>query len=411
MLKGGAVSQSLNVTEGQITKHMGDFRSLLEEASVDGQQPRFPIDEPPSPAKEQEFGAYLRRLAQIGSGIWEMLMEQATGKKTCEALNQLLVERGLTAQFIRHGTNLPFPWQLVYDYPLPEGNDFLKSKVCLANGPRQQPASRRMQGCPHCPGEAVICIEGFWSARHCLEQLSERPGDRAPGTPRDPETLSEDLVTTISVPAANPLVWLGTGVKDQSTEDLHTHLDQGLVGGLRLLTPQDDLVHDVLWNDAQRPGLLIVISHLEPADEARNLPPRILPVILPQDFAVDRHLTRTILLSAKVELNPWSTGPRPLVLLMACQSAQTGLADLTNFIDTFMGVGAAGIVGTENSVCSDLAALFAEHLVLGMIKQGLCLGEVRRSFTLEMLRRGNPLPFSFTVFGSANLIIERMEKP
>jgi hypothetical protein len=214
-------------------------------------------------------------------------------------------------------------------------------------------------------------------------------------------------VTIIAVPAANPMVCLGMGVNDLSAQGLSSRLSKNLSNDLKLLSANEDLIYGVLWDDAKRPGLLVLLSHLNPGDERLNLQPSLLSVIPGTGSNHDPHLTRTALLDAKTELSSWRAEPRPLVLLMACQSVRTCLADLTNFIDTFMGVGAAGIAGTENSVCSDLAARFAESMVMGMTKKGLSLGEVRRSFTLEMLRNSNPLPFSFTVFGSANLKIER----
>lgn len=401
MFKKDNIRQGQFVTEDQIKKLMGRFRDLLEQAS-----PQFPIDVRPTAQGREDFDVYIRKFAQLGANIWKMLMEGAD-KNVCDALEAMLLTESETIQFVRHGKNLHFPWQLVYDYKLPEGDAFLNARVCHAREAPRQPASRLVKGCPHCPGEDVICIEGFWSVRHYIEQLSEQSLQTElsqPG-PGHEEPLLEDRVTTITLPANNPLVCLGVGVDDQVTRTFSIQLDKKLGNNLKLLSPTEDLLTDVLWKESARPGLLIVLSHLEPADETRNLPARILPVVSHAGSRTGSHLTGTRLLDAKTHFKKWNAHPRSLVLLMACQSAKTELSDLTNFMDTFLGCGAAGIVGTENAVSSDLASSFAEHVVFGLAVDGLNLGETFRSYTTMMLRKSNPLPFSFTVIGSAKLNI------
>lgn len=419
MFKKDNVSQPVYVTEDAVNRIMTEFRDLLENASAVKKSgsgslaPRFPLDPAIGTKRPGEFEGCLRELARLGGEIWRKLFQDAD-PKTRRALAAVLKASDQPIQFIRHGRNLPFPWQIVYDYPLPEGNAFVNAKVCLALSRANQEMSTLARGCPHFPGEDVICIEGFWGVRHRIEQLTDKLRLNAGAAARQPAAVpsQEDLRTKIRLPQGNPLVCLGVGLEnDLAAQALATRLGKQLGTGLRLLGHTDDLLTDVLWKDNLRPALLVVLGHLEPADRQRNQPARILPVVLPAGYSVDRALSDTKIINAACALAEWTSEPRPLVLLMACGSAKTALADLTTFIDTFLGIGAAGIIGTENTVFSDLAAHFAEEVVLGLSRPGTTLGAAVRSFTAGLLRRGNPLPFSFSVFGSADLRIERMDNP
>jgi hypothetical protein len=282
--------------------------------------------------------------------------------------------------------------------------------VCLGDVPVVRQLGPRDTGCPHRPGEAVVCIEGFWSVRHAVEQLTEDRERSAPGAaPGSSGDRAEDRVTAIDVPPGNPLVCLGVGNDDLPARSLQKQLEAHFgAPDLRVLKEGDDPLEELLWKAASRPGLLIVISHLQPGDTANNLPARIAAVVSNPPFQPNV-ITGPGLLQQKLHFKEW-TAPRSFVLLMACESAQVQLEQLTNLIDTFFGVGAGAVAGTETDVMSDLAADFARQIAIGLTGSTgtQTLGALVRAYTAAMFKSHNPLPFAFPVFGSADLTVRRV---
>jgi hypothetical protein len=235
MIKKDGVRESIALTEAQIKKYMDEFRDLLREASNAigaSAQRLFPVDESSAPERSQRFEAYLRKIAKLGQDIWLKLGRR--GANT-DALLELQRGAGETVQFVRHGELLPFPWQTIYDYPLSEGDGFRTSRVCFANTPLKRQLGPRETGCPHFPGENVVCIEGFWSVRHRFEQLTEEHWKGAVAG-----ADAENRVTRIEVPKGNPLVCLGVGNDDLAARRLKTRLQEKLdKSDLRILTDSD----------------------------------------------------------------------------------------------------------------------------------------------------------------------------
>ena len=167
--------------------------------------------DPLAAERKTEFETRLRDLARIGSGIWKMVLERPGVDTTT-----LLALRGgkdATVQFVRHGKLLPFPWQTIYDYPLPAGAGFMNAQVCFADTPVVRPLVKGDRGCPHHPGQDFVCVEGFWAVRHCIEQIAEDENDA-------------NRVTRIEVPSGNPLVCLGIGNDDRPARNLTSALQE-----------------------------------------------------------------------------------------------------------------------------------------------------------------------------------------
>jgi hypothetical protein len=99
----------------------------------------------------------------------------------------------------------------------------------------------------------------------------------------------------------------------------------------------------------------------------------------------------------------WQT-PRPIVFLMACESAVTTVATLNDFVTAWNGAGAAAIVGTEAVVDSELAAACAAEIVQ-TLWNGATLGEAFSGFRKKLLEGGNPLGFLFQAIGDVDLVL------
>jgi hypothetical protein len=146
---------------------------------------------------------------------------------------------------------------------------------------------------------------------------------------------------------------------------------------------------DLLFDKpSERPSLLILLGHHErqprPAGEPLS---RFRVDATPTWLSEDDVRAR-----AQEQTDAWSQ-PRSLVLMMACDSAATGLTTLTNFVTAWTVSGAGAIVGTDAVVGSRLAADFARRFSQRVWKdRNLALPTAIRG---ELLAEGNPLAFLF----------------
>ena len=376
MIKGSDWSQQVQLNSAAMTRFMDSFRTILQQSAED---------------PNVSFKSSLLKLAQLGSKIWERLSLNSPDTR----LHDLKTSAGETVQFVRHG-DAPFPWQVVYDYVLPEGEDFVQAEVCLG-GPAASPEwTPDTRGCPHCPGRNVVCIEGFWSARHRIELISEEFG--AGGVP-------EGRSVHTSAQSNGPLVLSGIADNSVASADFSATLDKRWADDLQKIAALVPSLQDRLWNPGERPAVLLLLSHLYPEDDDHHIPSHML-AILP-DIGEMRVSARWLSQIRSKNHPRWEAPYRPVVLLMACQSARTQLGELTNLVDAFLATGAAAVAGTEWNVLASQAAAFATHLLDKTLARDLPLGEAVRSFVIDGLRKQDISPFVFTVYGNADLTIGR----
>ncbi|MBP1203105.1 hypothetical protein JOD97_001119 [Duganella sp. 1411] len=376
MIKGSNWSQQVQLNSAAMTRFMDNFRAILQESAED---------------PNASFKSSLLKLAQLGSKIWERLSLNSADTR----LHDLKTNAGETVQFVRHG-DAPFPWQVVYDYVLPEGEDFLRAEVCLAGQAASPDWTPGMRGCPHCPGKNVVCIEGFWSARHRIELISEEFG--AGGTP-------EGRCVHTSAQSNGPLVLSGIADNSLASSDFAQALANRWANDVQKIAALIPSLQDRLWNPGQRPAVLLLLSHLYPEDDNRNVPSHMLAIR--PEIGEMRVSARWLSQTRSASHPRWEAPYRPVVLLMACQSARTRLGELTNLVDAFLATGAAAVAGTEWNVLTSQAAAFATHLLEKTLGRELPLGEAVRSFVIDGLRNQDISPFVFTVYGNADLTIGR----
>jgi hypothetical protein len=162
--------------------------------------------------------------------------------------------------------------------------------------------------------------------------------------------------------------------------------------------PGADLI-DLLWDDQQRPGILIVLGHMaerqvqgEP-DEPRMLLPK-----------KKWFLASDVLARLGFDA-PWSQ-PNTLVLLMACSSGATELTTLNNFVTSLTTAGATAVIGTECLVYSSLVARFTREVMFELWDKKR-LGKAMKFFNRRLLTGGNPLAFVFNCLGSTGIKLVR----
>jgi len=336
--------------------------------------------------------ATIRKMAQLGHAIWVWLASAYDDDN--KALNDLRAEEE-TVQFVRHSNVLSMPWHLTYDHDLPTGVAFKTANICRANSPvvANWPEPGEL-GCRHHPGQPVICVEGFWAFRHKIELLSEEKR----------QGKSPSRATSVRVQPQHPLLTFGGSLGMALENKAATTWDNTYKGRFHRITESDAPVNHGLWTAQLLPAVLVLLSHLHEADEESNLERRVYacaPVDLhPHEISVTR------LISAKVKHSPWEA-QRPIVLLMACESARQDTHELVTLTDAFLQSGAAAVIGTEWTVLAGDALAFGQQATDSLLLGKAKLGEVMRDYYRKSLTECTQVPMLFTAYGNADLQVEQ----
>jgi hypothetical protein len=98
----------------------------------------------------------------------------------------------------------------------------------------------------------------------------------------------------------------------------------------------------------------------------------------------------------------------PLVFINGCHTAELTPELLVNFVDSFIGVHAAGVIGTEILLLQEVAGEAAEQLFVTMQSKNVDgeyfgIGKAMRQMRLHFLGKGNLLGLAYTPYCSADL--------
>jgi hypothetical protein len=293
-----------------------------------------------------------------------------------DRLRTLRSEENRIIQIVQHEPGYVFPWPLLYDYRLPQKLE--DAPICRGRG--------NGDACRHPDDETIVCVDGFWGVRHQVEQIMTFGTDASERV---------DAQTKLFRRGAGNL-HLALGDDSGPTRRMTQALEEELTAEEIRHWSVDTNLLDTIWNEDTRPSLVVVLGHLETKEIAGEPPgPRIV-------LAPGRAWLRGTDIVEKEDFDGSMRGPRPLVLLLGCGSAAIGVETLNDMYSAFLSCGAVAAVGTESSAFADLASRFAERTVLGLWRHQT-LGTTLRSFRRELLAQGNPLGFSFTAFGDAEL--------
>ncbi len=388
MLKSDGKRQGIDIDGSLLKQQMDGFREILKANISDAKgNPLFETRPKPGDQVSSRFMDVTRQLIKAGTELRWVLYNRAT-RETLEVLRSLAAGSDKTIQLIRHDPAAVFPWPIFYDYRLPNLNyGDPEPAICLGVENRDTVTAEKLpdKQCKHGPKNAGYCIYGFWGIRHEVEQLLELPG-----APRD-------TITDI-MPGSKPFVRLATAATDTYTEDLKTSLTKTMDTAFTAADPGSDLI-DLLWDDKQRPSILIVLGHMaegnvvgEPEGLRMQLPGK--KWFLAKDV-IDRLL----------DDDPWKQ-PNTLVLLMACSSGATELITLNNFLMSLTTARATAVIGTECLVRSSLVARFTEE-VMSDLWEKKRLGEAMKLFNRRLVSNGNPLAFVFNCLGNTGIKLVR----
>ncbi|MDP9024785.1 MAG: CHAT domain-containing protein, partial [Candidatus Eremiobacteraeota bacterium] len=291
-------------------------------------------------------------------------------------------------------TQYVFPWALLYDYPMDRADKRIYCKL-VKNGEWTAPPQSR---CPYDDEpwhEAnVLCPYGFWGFRNIVEQpLSELPSDKTDvlewGERKRPRLAGPSVVFTAGV-TRDPAV----------TNAVDAHLQS--LASLGTVTPAGGVVQwSVMEQNMRAAELLYFLCHgrrdaarlesyIEIGATGDTLEERIYPSIL-QDWARRRSNVPPALQNA------------PLVMINGCHTAELTADDLVNFVQSYAGMGASGVIGTEVSVPVDFAAAFGFAFLEKLTKGKLPVGQAMYDTRWDFARRGNLLGLIYTPYCFADL--------
>jgi len=243
---------------------------------------------------------------------------------------------------------------------------------------------RCMADCLHRNKEEVFCIYGFWGTRHKVEQILHTP------------MQNEDAIRDLT-PVAAGAINVALGLRDQYLDNLVTDLTNTLGRQwVQEFQPPPDLL-EVLWDDAKRPAILVIVSHYQQKDLPGEPKGQRIQVVPGQFLRPDDIIDKAIKVGRKWEL------PHSVVLLVACESAADDLATLGSFLNAFATARAGAVVGTESTIFSGLAARFSKEVAAHLLNN-VPLGDAILRFRRNLLQELNPLGFVFTPYGDAELV-------
>jgi hypothetical protein len=321
------------------------------------------------------FADVLRHLAAEGHENFKAIMMGASPELS-RKIGQVTDGRGRTIQILRTKPSFAHPWVAVYDWELPRPEVLSKAAVCLGAA-----------GCGCTPTSAqAICVNGFWGVRHVVEEMLI-PAQRH--------------VATVAGAPGVPSVVCTVGTRDSWSKAMVTDL-VGDLGSARVEDHvKDRSLLERLWDVAARPAVLVVLGHLEtsPIHRYEREHPRI--TVCATEGYLD---TSSILDMQRLPAPRWWENPlQPVVLLLGCNTARSGLGSVHNFVQGLARCGASTVIATEEIIDTRMARAVASTVV--PLLDAVGPGEALRAWRAREIANGNPLGFMLTCFGSADVTV------
>jgi len=385
-----------NFTEGQVKNAIGAVRAklrnlhLLEYGGHLGtevqRENRYDKHNGKSKAA---FIEDLKELATCGWLLWDALFKFQLQEG--RDLSRTVLKTPGTIQVSRvHKSDFVFPWGAVYDIPLESKSELFRNCRLLDEWDQREALIDADR--PACPYENThtrntICPFGFWGFKHIIEQLPSMPKGR-------------DVQRTIKV-SNRPITLLAALSLDLDSKLSDSHLRE-------LETKLSSTVKIVPYRSRKeietalsQPKLELVYFYCHGG--RLELPGSDSPTPF-LGIGKEERLTTTDLVTWSFD---WETGhwvdTSPLVFINGCHTAEITPDSLVNFVDTFVGVYAAGVIGTEivldQRIANEAAATFFYYFKDQKCSVGRALQQVRRTFLLK----GNLLGLVYTPYCSVDL--------
>jgi hypothetical protein len=345
----------------------------------------------------EDFIADLKTMAPLGWKLWTSLFQaQPKVRAALSARLRGAPVRPATIQVSRaEDSFLAFPWAFIYDIPLE--TDKSRHTLC----PSLENWGTSETGVPdRCPFEDkhprknVLCPFGFWGFSHIIEQPPSMPTGRA-------------LPIVITRAAAHAKAQLVMGISlDLDAAVTRSHLDKlGEKLGAFQLIPRSsrDEVETALGQEDLEMVYFYCHGRREPVEGTKDTTPYI-------EVGKKEGI-------APGDITAWDTADwneahwrktSPLIFINGCHTAELTPDLLVNFVDSFVGVYAAGVIGTEILLLQEVASEAAEMVLVAMNSKDpkgefIGVGHAIRQMRLHFLGKGNLLGLAYTPYCSADL--------
>lgn len=384
---GGSMRESFDFGEGEMRAAVDEARRALLAIAADDKT------KPPTYRFDNENRTTLKQLAEdtiklatLGYQLyWNIVSRKDHGFESIlrETLGTsrtpIQIAATKSAQYV-------FPWALVYDHALVEGNakfcpqftaDFnanqpLSAQTCLANG------------CKYRGQLDVVCPSGFWGFKHLIEQpLSVGDGSAAGGVAELPREIKADPAGDIGA-----LMMVSRDLKQVAAHE------RELLSGNSFRFRVEDTKYEMGKLMGAHPldsKVLYFYCHGGRANARTWLGIGQGERLLASDLGA-------------WEIN-WSES-HPLVFINGCHTADVTPDDLLSFNKAFAWCRAAGVIGTEINIPENLGRAFACGF-MPLFAAGAPVGEALRQQRLSLLQRGNLLGLAYTPYCSSQLKIVR----
>jgi hypothetical protein len=394
---------SFNLTEGETSGALDAARQALRDISVKetkgwgatvatynslyGDKNEKDLD---------SFVTDLRTLAPLGKDLWDALFQ--TRPQARRMLRDRLKQSPRRPAIIQvsrvEGSSLVFPWSFIYEIPLE--SDSTKHTTCplLTKGTWKPEFISTLDRCPfeQKHQKNVLCPFGFWGFNHIIEQPPSMPEGRA-------------LPLWIKRAHDKPRLVMGISLDlDPDLTEAHKNELQHQLTGLQVI-PKDSLPDVEAALAEEKLELVYFYCHgrRQPLPGGKSSTPYIevgkSQGIAPGDI--------TTWHDSDWGVDHWKE-ISPLVFINGCHTAELTPEVLVNFVDSFIGVYAAGVIGTEILLVQEVANEAAEQLFIVMNNKdktgnSFGVGEALRQMRLHFLGKGNLLGLAYTPYCSADL--------
>jgi hypothetical protein len=342
-----------------------------------------------------DFIADLRTMANFGYLLWVTLFGgRPEDRQSVRAHLTSSTIRPAVIQISRiEHTEFMFPWAMIYDIPLESAANHDLCK-CLDSWGK---ASASLDHCPYEQDSGrvnVICPFGFWGFKHIIELPPSMQRRRSL-----PVTISR------SDPAHPARVVMGisreldSSVTTKHTKALRTFASFDLLptdslAEFKKALSKDQLEFVYFYCHGKRqdlPGSNASIPLLVVGEAKDFINPPDIVTWQDSDWSKD-HWKQT----------------SPLVFINGCHTAELTPELLVDFVDTFIGAYASGVVGTEIMLLQNPASEAAEKILSRLNardRDGIygSVGQAVREMRLHFLNKGSLLGLAYTPYCCADL--------
>ncbi|HET8660189.1 MAG TPA: CHAT domain-containing protein [Micromonosporaceae bacterium] len=378
-------------SQAQVSAHLAAARAALRDIHIDqvgsSVRNRYDRDNAKTPAA---LVTDLTALAGLGWQLYTALLR--SDLVLARRLRQRLSAGSATIQVAAMGGGLAFPWALVYDIPQDSAGGSHPCQLLAGWVASGTPAGLGADRCPYSAQHrnGTVCPYGFWGFAHTIEQPPAMPAGRELPLAIVPSGPSE-LVVGVSLDL------------DRALTEAHLRSLASNAGPASVVTCRSrDEIRRALRDD----DLEIVYFYCHGLYEsvAAGRKPA-LGVGRRERLLPDDLLSWALDTAEGWAPEHWAV-TTPLVVINGCHTAEVSPETLVNFVETFVGLQAAGVIGTEIAVHQQVAGEVAVEL-LTALGAGLTVGQAIRQMRHRLLGKGNVLGLAYSAYCSASLHIAR----